>query len=143
MKTRTMLTYLLLSIQSILLAQSNNKFNTNISFGHAPDCVGYSGICAFTATQNKMNANTEVSFDSTNKELTLTINKENLSADNKLKILREKLEKDIFLYTIDTDFVLPNETKTTLNIKKCTKIKQGIYLVRVIDDSITIKLKLE
>ena len=36
-----------------------------------------------------------------------------------------------------------NELKEALNIKGLTKIKQGNYLVKIIDDQIVMKLKLK
>lgn len=145
MKTKIFLTYLLIGFQTILFAQNklSNKAYANITFGHAPDCVGYSGACTFTATQNKTSSNAEVSYNKANKELILTLSKSYLDNNNKAKVLSNELEKDIFLYDFKTDFVLSNELMTALNINGLTKIKQGNYLVRVVDDAIIIKLKLE
>jgi len=141
-----LITYILIGFVSITFAQQANRSNltTNITFGHAPDCKGFQGICTFkTIKSNKSNSNTQVNFNKENNELTLVLSKTTLDETNKLKLLSNKLEKDFYLYTFDNDFILSKELKEALNIKELTKIKQGDYLVKVIKDQIIIKLKLE
>lgn len=142
MKTKTILSILLIGFQSLLFSQTIAF--ANLSFGHAPDCVGHSGICAFqTANNNKLIANTEVSFDNVNKEIVLIFNNNELDLVSKAKLLSNKLAKDLFLYNFDTDFVLPDEIKTTLKIEEFTEIKQGNYFINVQGEQIIMKLKLE
>ena len=56
MKTKIILTLLLIGFTTILFSQetkSTKAINANISFGHAPDCFGNSGVCTFISSQNK------------------------------------------------------------------------------------------
>jgi hypothetical protein len=142
---RTILVFLLISYTTILFPQIQNKtINTEIEFGHAPDCYGSQGICTFkTLSNSKSTSNTQVSFNKDSKELTLVLSNTTLDQTNKDKLLNNELEKDFYLYTFYEDFILSNELKETLNITKLTRIKKGNYLVKIVKDKIIMKMKLE
>ena len=141
---KQILIILLISFTTLLYSQNQNKtVNTVLEFGHAPDCRGSQGSCTFKTSTNKSSANTQVSFDKENNELTFIFSKTNLEETNKLKLLSNELEKDFYLYTFDEDFILSNDIKKALNIKDLSKIKKGNYLVKVNKDQIIMKLKLE
>jgi len=138
------LTIILSHINLIFSQIQNQTLNTEMEFGHAPDCFGSQGICTFKTLSNKKSiSNTQVSFNKENNELILVLSNTTLDETNKLKLLSNELEKDFYLYTFDEDFILSKELKEALDIKELTKIKQGNYLVKVIKDQIIMKLKLE
>jgi len=118
--------------------------NANITFGHAPDCFGNSGICTFQSLgTNKSSANTSVTFNKENSELILKLDVTKIEESSKLHFMNNEIEEDTYLYSFDTDFILSNDLKTALNILDFNKIKKGIYLVKAIDDTLIMKLKLE
>jgi len=130
-----------------LFAQETFKksLNTNITFGHAPDCLGFSGICAFQTESNSKTKNTtQMQYVAVNKELILVFAKSSLEKTNTAKLLNNELEKGYYLYAFDEDYVLPDNIKTALNIsKQLTHIKKGSYLVKEVNNQFIMKLKLE
>lgn len=142
MKTKLILTYLMIVLQTMLFSQTSSY--ANINFGHAPDCVGYSGICAFQSTGTmKSSANTELIFNIEESEISLIFDKKELDEANKSKLLDNEFKKGSYLYNLDTDFNLPDQLKKDLNIKLFKKVKQGNHLVKVEGDFIIMKLELE
>lgn len=142
METRTIIIFLILIISINCFAQ--NKAYANINFGHAPDCRGNSGACTFQTLQQKNESNRELTYDSKTHELILIFKQDELSLENKTKLLHQELEQDLFLFKIDNDFDLTNDLKNRLNIEqKYYLVKQGYYLVKVKDNQIIMKLKLE
>lgn len=130
----------------LLCAQikSNTQLNISITFGHAPDCYGNSGICTFQIMKNKkIYINNIMQFNIYKNELKLVLNKMSLTNKNINKLLNDKLTKGFYRYVINENFVLSKEIKKELNIDEFTIIKKGVYLVRVRDNQIIMKLKLE
>ncbi len=120
------------------------SISADITFGHAPDCMGFSGICTFqTESSGKTEMTTQMQFNAENKELILVLPKASLEALNTAKLLNNELEKGYYLYAFEEDYVLPNNIKTVLNITKLTQIKKGSYLVKEINNQFIMKLKLE
>jgi len=139
---KQVITLLFISFTAILVAQTTIR--ANVSFGHAPDCWGNQGTCAFTTgDNNKSNTNTTIVYNKENKKLILTFNNTNLEIDNKSKLLNTKLEKNFYLYNFEEDFVLPQDILSALGVKNQTKIKQGNYLVKIKRDEIIMTLQLE
>jgi hypothetical protein len=135
---------LLLSIMP-LTSYTQNKtktINTAVSFGHAPDCAGYSGSCTFTSTTTKKYANSQASYNKENNTLTFIFNNKTNST-NITKLKHEQLEKDFYLYNFDETTILPKEVVQQLNIKGNTKIKKGNYLVKVKGDDLILTVTLE
>jgi len=146
LKKIILISFFILNYQ-FLFSQKNKitiLANANVSFGrNYSNCRQPGNFCEFKTSTNKSTANTQVSFDKENNELTFIFSKTNLEETNKLKLLSNELEKDFYLYTFDEDFILPNDIKKALNIKDLSKIKKGNYLVKVNKDQIIMKLKLE
>lgn len=131
---------LALSFQTLLFAQTQ-KINVNTDFGHAPDCNGYQGICAFHSSNKK--TNTKLSYDASKNELTITIVKDKLTEINRQKLTNNKLEDGFYLYRFDENYVLPTEIISKLNIKDKKQIKKGQYLVKETDTILTLIIQLE
>ncbi len=132
----------MISFQTVLFSQQNKSMSADIDW-NGTMCNGGQGACYINTSSNESESNANISFNKENKELIIVLDNAKLDTENKSKLLNNELEKGFHLYTFDTDFILSNEIKTALDIKEFTKIKQGNYLIRVIDDSIIIKLKLE
>lgn len=88
--------------------------------------------------------NAQMSYNEETKELMLVFNINTLNADIKSKLLNNKLEKDYFLYTNPQDYRIPNYIKEALDMDYQIKnIKKGLYLVKIKEDQIVMKLKLD
>lgn len=132
-------------IQSVCAQLKVDKpVDISITFGHAPDCLGNSGICTFRVLKKSwINPNKITRFIVYKNELKLVFNKMYLTDKNIKNLLSNKLIKGFYSYVLNEDFVLSNEIKKELKIIKFNKIKKGAYLVRERDNQIMIKLKLE
>lgn len=137
--------YVFIFIQSVYTQVKPEKaVDVTITFGHAPDCYGYSGICTFQTKKNvKVNTNKITRFNRYNNELRLVFNIDHLTDLNIKKLLSNKLTKGFYRYIINEDFELSKEVKNELQIIKYNKIKKGVYLIRLRDNQIIMKLKLE
>ena len=125
-------------------SKKNNSFDINITFGRAPDCFGYSGICTFQiVNQEKSVINNVTKFILNQNELKLILNKSNLTDNSIDKLLHNKLTKGFYKYVLIEDFILSKEIKKELKIYKFNQIKKGVYLIRERDNQIFINFKLE
>ena len=121
MKTKTIITFLLIGFTTILFSQTKS-INANTSYTGL-NCRGNSSApCAVDYVPNKSLSNTQISFNNENNELIFIISKAKIDTTSKSKLLDNKLEKDIYLYSFDEDFILSDEIKTSLGIKEYTKI---------------------
>jgi hypothetical protein len=143
MKTKTILTYLLIGFQTILFSQENKTINANSSW-NGLHCRGASSApCTIDYVSNKAQSNTIISFDKENNELILKISISKIDSTSKAKLLNKELEKNFYLYTIDEKHVLSADIKNMLGITDFTKIKTGNYLIKEQHDFLTMILKLE
>ena len=138
---KQIITLILISFTTILFSQ-NVTINAKTNWSGRM-CNGGQGMCHIDSNSSESESNTKISFNKKSSELTFIMSKTKLDNTSKLKLTNNVLEKDFYLYTFDEDFLLPAEIKDALNIKKLSKIKQGNYLVKVINDQIIIKFKLE
>ncbi len=123
---KTLITYICIGYTAFAFSQNNTP--ANLSFGRPPDCSGYQGSCTFT-TGTKNNANASVSYREKTGELIITINKDNTTLDQLEKLTHNKVKNNTFLYTFDSDYMLPQNVIIALKLPQNTYIKAGDYPV--------------
>ena len=92
---------------------------------------------------DKNTANSKITYNTKTNELTITILKSKTEKQELNKLKTKQLEKGFYLYTVDKEFILPQEIIKQLDIKNKTKIAKGDYLVKDKGNVFEIVVKLE
>ena len=109
-------------------------------------CNGGHGICYIRKNQNAARgqnfSGAVLSYDKKNKSLVITLDKNALTPQEINNILYEPLQDGMYLYTLEEEFMIPEEVKDALGLPG-VRIKPGHYLVKTQKNQIILYLKLE
>lgn len=142
----------LLCITSIAFSQeqkTTKTITTNaiVTFGrYGLDCAGR-GVCSFTKTENKREANTTINYNKDH-TITLIIDRTKITTTDAIKILgqpvTEQFKASDLTFAMEDHFNLEPELKTSLKTsKQITKIAKGNYPIQITKNHFIITLKLE
>ncbi len=142
----------LLCLTTIAFSQQKNTtekttINGELIFGKNPDCIRRGGICTFNTSQNKAQANTQVTYNKDN-SITLIIDRSKITKEEEFKIVGQYLTStskvNELTFVMEEDLTLEAETKIGLKMANyLTKIAKGNYPVVITKDTFTIILRLE
>lgn len=127
--------------------KANTTSNGELTFGKYTDCLRPGGICTFNTSQNKAQANTQISYNKDN-TITLIIDRTKITKEEEYKIVGQHLtatsKVNALTFVMEDDLMLETETRTNLKIANhLFKIAKGNYPVYITKETFTINLKLE